>query len=137
MIKDRKMADVKKVIFVHGAWADELCWNKVRVMLDAAGIPNLAVRLPLTTLADDAAIVQQAIAAVAGPVLLVGHSYGRRHHTSGQRCQCSRPRLYQCLRPRYRRIRAGFDGTGCAIPYEFGTAAERTRLPQPDARRRI
>jgi len=76
MIKDRKMADVKKVIFVHGAWADELCWNKVRVMLDAAGIPNLAVRLPLTTLADDAAIVQQAIAAVAGPVLLVGHSYG-------------------------------------------------------------
>lgn len=37
----------------------------------------VAVQLPLTSLADDVAATKRAIALQEGPVLLVGHSYGR------------------------------------------------------------
>ncbi|WP_249780927.1 alpha/beta hydrolase [Bradyrhizobium sp. dw_78] len=66
----------KNVILVHGAWADGSSWSKVIPLLDAKGFNVVAVQLPLTSLADDAATVKRAIALENGPVLLVGHSYG-------------------------------------------------------------
>jgi pimeloyl-ACP methyl ester carboxylesterase len=49
-------------------------------LLEADGYHVVAVQLPLTSLADDDAVTERAIARITmanpGPVLLVGHSYG-------------------------------------------------------------
>jgi pimeloyl-ACP methyl ester carboxylesterase len=69
-------AGVKNVLLVHGAWADGSSWNKVIANLRADGYNVTAVQLPLTSLADDVAVVQRALAREDGKTLLVGHSYG-------------------------------------------------------------
>lgn len=66
----------KDVILVHGAWADGSSWSKVIPLLERKGMHVTAVQLPLTSIADDVATVERAIALDPGPVLLVGHSYG-------------------------------------------------------------
>ena len=66
----------RNVVLVHGAWADGSSWAKVIPLLEAAGLHVVAVQNPLTSLQDDVAAVQRAIALQDGPVLLVGHSYG-------------------------------------------------------------
>jgi pimeloyl-ACP methyl ester carboxylesterase len=70
------MENVTTVILVHGAWADGSSWRKVIPLLQASGLRAIAVQLPLTSLADDAAAVKRAMALEEGPVLLAGHSYG-------------------------------------------------------------
>jgi pimeloyl-ACP methyl ester carboxylesterase len=67
---------VKNVLLVHGAWADGSSWAKIIPRLIAAGLNVVAVQIPLTSLADDVAATERAIALAEGPVLLVGHSYG-------------------------------------------------------------
>jgi pimeloyl-ACP methyl ester carboxylesterase len=64
------------VILVHGAWADGSSWSKVIPLLKAKGFAVVAVQLPLSSFAEDVAVVKRAIALETGPVLLVGHSYG-------------------------------------------------------------
>lgn len=64
------------VILVHGAWADASSWSKVIPRLVAAHLNVVAVSLPLTSLADDVAATERAVALADGPVVLVGHSYG-------------------------------------------------------------
>jgi pimeloyl-ACP methyl ester carboxylesterase len=64
------------VILVHGAWADASSWSKVIPRLVAAHLNVVAVSLPMTSLADDVAATERAIALVDSPVVLVGHSYG-------------------------------------------------------------
>jgi len=73
---DAPKAPVRNVVFVHGAWADGSSWAKVIPILEKAGLHVVAVQNPLTSLADDVATVQRAIALEDGAVLLVGHSYG-------------------------------------------------------------
>jgi pimeloyl-ACP methyl ester carboxylesterase len=63
-------------ILVHGAWADGSSWAKVTPLLQQRGINVVSVQLQRATLAGDAAVVQRAIAAQTGQVILVGHSYG-------------------------------------------------------------
>src|SRR5580658_5161268 len=70
------MQGVQNVVLVHGAWANSSSWAKVIPLLQAKGLKVVAVQLPLTSLADDAAATLRAIALQDGPVLLVGHSYG-------------------------------------------------------------
>ena len=71
---------VKNIVLVHGAWADGSSWSKVIPLLEAQGYHVIAAQLPLTSLEDDDAATQRAIARITkaypGPVLLVGHSYG-------------------------------------------------------------
>jgi pimeloyl-ACP methyl ester carboxylesterase len=71
---------VKNIVLVHGAWADGSSWSKVIPLLEAQGYHVVAAQLPLTTLEDDDAATERAIARITkaypGPVLLVGHSYG-------------------------------------------------------------
>jgi pimeloyl-ACP methyl ester carboxylesterase len=67
---------VKNVILVHGAFADGSSWARIIPILHAKGYHVVAVQNPLTSLEDDVAATQRAIASVDGPVLLVGHSYG-------------------------------------------------------------
>lgn len=69
-------AGIKNIVLVHGAWADGSCWSKVIPLLEAKGFHVVAVQNPLSSLADDVASTERAIALLDGPVLLVGHSYG-------------------------------------------------------------
>jgi pimeloyl-ACP methyl ester carboxylesterase len=64
------------IIFVHGIWADGSCWAEEIAALQAKGYPVLSVQNPITSLADDVATTQRAIALAPGKVILVGHSWG-------------------------------------------------------------
>ncbi|MDE1566761.1 alpha/beta fold hydrolase [Aquabacter sp. P-9] len=64
------------VVFVHGAWADGSSWRSVIARLIADGIDVVAVQNPTSSLADDVAATRATLAGVAGPVVLVGHSWG-------------------------------------------------------------
>ena len=72
------------VVLVHGAWHGAWCWERVLAELGRRGVATLAVDLPghgadrgpLGDLHDDAARVRAVLDEVAGPVVLVGHSYG-------------------------------------------------------------
>lgn len=72
----RNSPSIKTVVLVHGAWANGSSWSKVIPLLAARGLRVVAVELPLTSLADDVATTERALALEQGPVLLVGHSYG-------------------------------------------------------------
>jgi len=76
------------VVLVHGAWHGAWCWSALQAELDRRGIASLAVDLPghgaspdpIGGLHDDAAAVTSLLDHLAergaGPVALVGHSYG-------------------------------------------------------------
>jgi pimeloyl-ACP methyl ester carboxylesterase len=63
------------VVLVHGAFTDTSSWAGVIRRLHAADVPAQAVATPLRGLATDAAFVADTVAAIAGPVVLVGNSY--------------------------------------------------------------
>ena len=67
---------IKNVMLVHGAWADGSSWNQIITNLSADGYNVTAVQLPLTSLSEDVATVQRALARETGKTLLVAHSYG-------------------------------------------------------------
>jgi pimeloyl-ACP methyl ester carboxylesterase len=64
------------VVLVHGAFADASIWARVIPELQDAGLTVLAPANPLRGLAADAAYIAAVAAAIGGPVLLAGHSYG-------------------------------------------------------------
>ncbi|NKJ44290.1 alpha/beta hydrolase [Novosphingobium sp. SG720] len=64
------------IVLVHGAWADGSSWQRVIPLLLAEGLAVVAVPNPTTSLADDVAATARALAAIEGPVVLVGHSWG-------------------------------------------------------------
>lgn len=64
------------VVLVHGAFADASGFAGVIRELQFAGIVVQAPPNPLRSVAGDADTVGAAVAAIDGPVLLVGHSYG-------------------------------------------------------------
>ncbi|ADB39679.1 signal peptide protein [Spirosoma linguale DSM 74] len=73
----KKMETTKPtIIFVHGLWADGSSWSKVIPLLVARGYKVISVQNPTTTLENDIAATQRAIAVAGGDVVLVGHSWG-------------------------------------------------------------
>jgi pimeloyl-ACP methyl ester carboxylesterase len=72
------------VVLVHGALHGAWCWDELVDALRRRGVPARAVDLPghggsplpLGGLAGDVAALTATLSAVAGPVVLVGHSYG-------------------------------------------------------------
>ena len=71
----------KTVVLVHGAWHGGWCWERVGRELAAAGAPYVTVDNPSVAaapsdLAADADNVRRVLDEIAGPVVLVGHSYG-------------------------------------------------------------
>ena len=72
---DRSASRVS-VVLVHGGFVDGAGWEGVYNILKKDGYNVSIVQNPTTTLADDVAATRLAIARTAGPVLLVGHSYG-------------------------------------------------------------
>ncbi len=70
------MNRVNSIVLVHGFWVDGSCYSKIIPDLLAEGYEVIAVQNPLTSLADDVAATKRALARVAGPCILVGHSWG-------------------------------------------------------------
>jgi len=68
--------EVKNIVLVHGLFADGSSWSKVIPLLQAKGLHVTAVQNPTTSLDDDVAAVNRALAQQDGPVILVAHSYG-------------------------------------------------------------
>ncbi len=66
----------KNVVLVHGGFVDGSGWQGVHSELRKRGYAVTVVQNPTTSLADDVAVTKRALAAQAGPVILVGHSYG-------------------------------------------------------------
>ncbi|MFJ7285689.1 alpha/beta fold hydrolase [Pseudomonas sp. NPDC099000] len=64
------------VILVHGAFADSSSWNQVTARLLEKGYPVVAAANPLRGVKHDADYVADIVGQTAGPVILVGHSYG-------------------------------------------------------------
>jgi len=64
------------IVLVHGAFAESASWNGVIGELSKNGYIAIAAANPLRSVAGDAAAVASVIRSIAGPVVLVGHSYG-------------------------------------------------------------
>src|SRR6201982_1035318 len=73
----------KNVVFVHGLFADGSCWSKVIARLQQKGINCTSVQNPLTSLQEASEAARRAIAAQAGPTVLVGHSFSGMIVTEG------------------------------------------------------
>src|SRR5258708_26879 len=67
---------VKTIVLVHGGLVDGSGWKGVYKALKKDGYTVAIVQNPTISLADDVAVTKRAIAALDGPVILVGHSYG-------------------------------------------------------------
>ncbi|MFF3248190.1 alpha/beta fold hydrolase [Streptomyces sp. NPDC002870] len=67
---------VRNVVLVHGAYADGSSWSEVIERLHAAGMNVTSVQNPLTSLADDVAATERALALQDGPTILAAHSWG-------------------------------------------------------------
>jgi pimeloyl-ACP methyl ester carboxylesterase len=75
MTKNKQMG-VKNVVLVHGGFVDGSGWQGVHAELRKRGFNVTVVQNPTTSLADDVAVTKRALAALDGPAILVGHSYG-------------------------------------------------------------
>ena len=63
------------VVLTHGAWADGSSWGKVIAGLRSQGVNAVSAPLPLTSLADDVAALDQMLERVDGPVVVAGNAY--------------------------------------------------------------
>lgn len=64
------------IVLEHGAWADASSWSGVIGRLQDRGFTVLAPPNPLRGGGADSAYLASFLRTVAGPVVLVGHSYG-------------------------------------------------------------
>ena len=64
------------IVLVHAAWDRAESWADVAGRLRADGYPVVVPDNPLRSLAGDAAALRHALDQIAGPIVLVGHSYG-------------------------------------------------------------
>jgi pimeloyl-ACP methyl ester carboxylesterase len=64
------------IALVHGAWDNSSGWNGVIPILEAAGYNVITIANPLRGASADGNYAASVAAAIPGPVLLVGHSYG-------------------------------------------------------------
>ncbi|HEX6748308.1 MAG TPA: alpha/beta hydrolase [Longimicrobium sp.] len=69
-------ADKPTIVLVHGAFADASGWLPVITLLQQRGYRVIAVENALASLAGDVETTKRVIDAQAGPVVVVGHSYG-------------------------------------------------------------
>lgn len=67
---------IKNVVLVHGAFADGSGWEAVADILVKDGYKVAVVQHPETSYAEDVKFASAVINRQAGPVVLVGHSYG-------------------------------------------------------------
>jgi pimeloyl-ACP methyl ester carboxylesterase len=63
------------VVLAHGGWADGSSWNKVIAGLRSEGVRAVAAPLPMTTLADDVAMLDHVLERLEGRVVVAAHAY--------------------------------------------------------------
>ena len=68
-------SEAGSVVLVHGAWADGSCWSNIILRLRREGLHVTTAPIPLTSLTDDATVLQRVIERTTGPITLVGHAY--------------------------------------------------------------
>lgn len=71
------------MLLVHGAFHGGWCWDRLLPALGAREVEADVVDLPLTSLAEDAQVVSDALARSGRPLVVVGHSYGGAVITAG------------------------------------------------------
>jgi pimeloyl-ACP methyl ester carboxylesterase len=64
------------IVLVHGSFADASSWSPVIARLQKRGYPVIAPANPLRGVSIDSAYLQDLLAQIQGPIVLVGHSYG-------------------------------------------------------------
>ena len=64
------------IVLVHGGWADASSWDGVTRRLQDDGYTVVAPANPLRGVQTDSAYLSSVLATIAGPIVLVGHSYG-------------------------------------------------------------
>lgn len=64
------------IVLVHGGFVDGSGWEAVYGILKKDGYDVSIVQNPTTSLEADVAATKQVLAALSGPAVLVGHSYG-------------------------------------------------------------
>ena len=64
------------VVLVHGGFVDASGWEGVYGILNRDGYRVSVVQNPTVSLADDVTATRRVLAALDGPAILVGHSYG-------------------------------------------------------------
>jgi pimeloyl-ACP methyl ester carboxylesterase len=75
-VSSRSSAAKPTVVLVHGAWADGSSWAAVTSQLQHGGYTVDVVPNPLRGLQSDADYLNNYLATISGPIVLVGHSYG-------------------------------------------------------------
>ncbi len=73
---DLNLSDKPTIVLVHGAFAESASWDDVIRSLQAQGYTAIAAANPLRSLSGDAEAVATLLTSIAGPIVLVGHSYG-------------------------------------------------------------
>ena len=76
MSQEKTSVGTKNIVLVHGGFVDGSGWEGVYKTLKEKGYTVAIVQNPTISLADDVAVTKRTIAALDGPVILVGHSYG-------------------------------------------------------------
>jgi len=69
-------AKTLNVVLVHGGFVDASGWESVYGILKKDGYRVSVVQNPTSSLAEDVAATRRVLAALDGPAILVGHSYG-------------------------------------------------------------
>lgn len=69
-------APLPTIVLVHGAFADSTGWRDVAANLTAQGYRVETFDNPLRGPAHDSTLLEQKLAGIDGPIVLVGHSYG-------------------------------------------------------------
>ena len=64
------------IVLVHGGFVDGAGWEGVYQILKREGHSVSIVQNPTISLEDDVAVTKRTLAALDGPAVLVGHSYG-------------------------------------------------------------
>src|SRR5713101_723910 len=64
------------IVLVHGDWADASSWKGEIDRLQREGFTVVAPPNPLRGLPEDSGYLRSYLKAIAGPIVLVGHSYG-------------------------------------------------------------
>jgi len=69
-------AEIPTIVLVHGAWADATGFDAEIRALQRQGFRAIGFANPLRDLAADSAYLAEFLRSLAGPIVLVGHSYG-------------------------------------------------------------
>jgi pimeloyl-ACP methyl ester carboxylesterase len=76
IMTENKASNKPTIVLIHGAFAESSSWDDVIDTLHAHSFPVIAAANPLRGVKYDADYTIHILKTIAGPIVLVGHSYG-------------------------------------------------------------